>query len=225
MALTGSQPESAGPGPRAVVPGAACAGAPSDAIVLFDGTSLDQWTGPDGKPAGWKAEGKAGGAMTIVPGSGSIRTRKSFGDCQIHVEFATPTPASGEGQERGNSGVYIQGRYEVQVLDSFKSETYPDGQCGAIYKQHAPLVNACRAPGEWQSYDIVFRAAKFDSAGKVSRPVRITVLHNGVLIQDNAEVRGTTGSAPGKEEPGDGPIDLQDHGNAVKYRNIWVRPL
>ena len=221
------------PEPRVVTPGAnpGIAPPPSDAIVLFDGTSLEQWTTTDGKPAAWKPEGKAGGSMTIAPGSGSILTKKTFGDAQIHVEFCEPDPGPAgkdqpTGQARGNSGVYIQNRYEVQVLDSFKSSTYPDGQCAAIYKKHAPLVNACRPPGEWQTYDIVFHAPRFDAAGKKTANARITVLHNGVLVQDNAEVDGATGSAAdANEAPGPGPIYLQDHGYAVKYRNIWVREL
>lgn len=220
------------PEPRVVVPApsAAPGAPPSDAIVLFDGTALDQWTTADGKAAGWKADGTRGGALTITPGSGSIQTRQTFGDAQIHVEFSEPDPAPGgkelTDQARGNSGVYIQSRYEVQVLDSYKSSTYPDGQCAAIYKKHAPLVNACRPPGEWQTYDIVFHAPRFDASGKKTSNARITVIHNGVLVQDNAEVDGPTGSAAdATEAPGPGPLYLQDHGNPVKYRNIWVRRL
>ncbi len=196
---------------------------PSDAIVLFDGTNLDAWNHADGKPAQWIAEGKAGGCMTCKPGSGSILTKKNFGDAQIHVEFSTPTPAHGESQERGNSGVYIQNRYEVQVLDSYENKTYFNGQCGAVYLQHAPLVNACRKPGQWQTYDIVFHAPRTDATGKVTANARVTVLHNGVLIQDNAEITGPTGG--GQPGVGDGPLHLQDHGNTVRYRNIWIRPL
>ncbi|HRJ48900.1 MAG TPA: DUF1080 domain-containing protein, partial [Phycisphaerales bacterium] len=194
-----------------------------DAIVLFDGTSLEGWTHLDGQPARWIPDGHAGGAMTCKPGSGSIVTRQVFGDAQIHVEFATPSVVDGEGQGRGNSGVYIQNRYEVQVLDSFENNTYPMGQCGAIYLQHAPLVNACRRPGEWQTYDIVFRAPIFDESGNVTAPGRITVLHNGILIQDHVPITAPTGG--GDRGTGDGPIHLQDHGNTVKFRNIWVRPL
>ncbi len=197
--------------------------APSDAIVLFDGTNLDQWNHADGKPASWTPEGKAGGSLTCKPGSGSILTKQKFGDAQIHVEFATPTPAQGEGQGRGNSGVYIQNRYEVQVLDSYENKTYFNGQCGAVYLQHAPLVNACRKPGEWQTYDIVFHAPKFDGGGKLQAPGHLTVIHNGILIQDNVEITEPTGG--GEKGTGDGPIHLQDHGNTVRYRNIWVRPL
>ncbi len=221
------------PEPRVVTPGSASAptAPPSDAVILFHGTDLGQWSTLKGEPAGWKAEGKAGGAMTIVPGSGSIVSKQSFGDAQIHVEFCTPDPGPAgreqpTGQGRGNSGVYIQNRYEVQVLDSYRNSTYSDGQCAAIYKKHPPLVNACRPPGEWQTYDIIFRAARFDAAGKKTANARITVLHNGVLVQDNAEVDSPTGAAAlTSESPGPGPIYLQDHGNPVKYRNIWVRDL
>lgn len=195
---------------------------PSDATVLFDGRSLDNWQTMDKKPAPW---GLADGAMVIRPGGASIITKETFGDCQLHVEFATPTDLSGASQERGNSGVYLQGRYEVQVLDSYNNKTYPDGQCGAVYGKHPPLVNACRGPGEWQTYDIIFRAARFDAAGKKTENARVTVLHNGVLIQNNAEIDGTTGSSPIKESAEPGPVYLQDHGNPVKYRNIWIRPL
>jgi len=221
------------PEPRVVTPGAnpGLAPPPSDAIVLFDGTNLDQWSTTDGKPAGWETDGKPGGAATILAGSGSIITKKSFGDAQVHIEFCTPDPGPAgkdqpAGQARGNSGVYLQNRYEVQVLDSYQSSTYPDGQCAAIYKKHAPLVNACRPPGEWQTYDIVFHAPRFDAAGKKMANARLTVIHNGVLVQDNVEVDGATGSAANTNEaPGPGPIYLQDHGNPVKYRNIWVREL
>lgn len=223
VALSGAQPSNTSqPAPPVVTPGPAAGAAPSDAQILFDGAALDQWASTDGTPVAWRSEGKPGGSMTVGPGS--IITRKKFGDCQLHLEFAEPTPATGDGQGRGNSGVYLQGRYEVQVLDSFKNSTYPNGQCGAIYGQHVPLVNACRPPGDWQTYDIVFHAARFEG-DKVKAPARFTVFHNGVLIQDNVEVRGVTGSAPGKEGPDDAPIYLQDHGNPVKYRNIWVREL
>jgi hypothetical protein len=196
--------------------------APSDAIVLFDGTNLDQWQHADGKPAQWTPEGKAGSFMTCKPGSGAIFTKQKFGSAQIHVEFATPDKIEGKGQERGNSGVYIQNRYEVQILDSYDNETYFNGQCGAVYLKHAPLANACRKPGEWQTYDIVFHAAKEEN-GKVVSPARVTVIHNGVLIQDNVEIDGPTGG--GQPGTGDGPIHLQDHGNHVRYRNVWIRPL
>lgn len=207
--------------PRTVKAGAQNSAAPSDAKVLFDGSNLDAWQTPDGKPAPWAV---ADGAAT-VNGKGSIVTKEKFGDAQIHVEFATPTDISGDSQGRGNSGVYLQGRYELQVLDSYNNPTNPEGSCGAIYSKHPPLVNASRGPGEWQTYDIVFRAAKFDASGKKTANARATVFHNGVLIQDNVEIDGTTGSAPNKESAEPGFIYLQDHGNPVKYRNIWVRPI
>ena len=201
---------------------------PADAIVLFDGTSLKAWKQLDGSPPKWTLENPAanGRAMTIAPGSGNLITTDPLGDCQLHIEFKMPSPANGEGQDRGNSGVYFQTRYEVQVLDSFKSETYPDGQCGAIYKKHAPLVNACREPGVWQTYDIIFRGPKYDAAGKKSANALLTVIHNGVLIQDRAEADSPTGSAAtDQEKSGPAPLMLQDHGHKVQYRNIWVRKL
>jgi len=193
--------------------------APSDAVVLFDGTNLSEWVHPDGSPASWLV---SGGAMIVT--KGGIKTRKEFGDIQLHLEFRTPAPARGEGQDRGNSGVYLQGNYEVQVLDSYINETYIDGMCGAIYKIKPPLVNACRPPGIWQSYDIIFRAPKLDNAGKVVKKAVVTVLHNGVLIQDHTEVE-PTGSRTGSAESARGPIFLQDHNHPVQYRNVWVREL
>lgn len=217
------------PLPPVITPGDAPAAPPSDAIVLFDGTSADAWTMLHGKPCRWTLDSPPakGGAMTCNPGQGSIVSTEHFGDVQLHVEFATPpqdAAAGKTGQERGNSGVYLQGHYEVQVLDSDKNDTYPDGQCGAIYKVAAPKVNACRPPGQWQTYDIIFHQPTYDAAGKKSANARLTVLHNGVLIQENVEVPGSTGSGE-PEAPGPGPILLQDHGNLVKYRNIWARRL
>ncbi len=205
--------------PPVVDPGRA-GSPPSDAIVLFDGTNLDEWSTTDGKPAQWEVEE---GAM-IVRG-GSIISRRQFKDAQIHIEFATPRLAGGGGQASGNSGVYIQGRYEIQVLNSFENETYPDGQCAAIYGQHPPLVNASRPPGEWQSYDIIFRAPSFDPHGKKIEPGRVTVFHNGVLVHEHAELAGVTGGATSPESAQPGPIYLQDHGDPVRFRNIWIRPL
>ncbi len=224
------QPDESLPQPPIVMAGVALAGvmtAPSDAVVLFDGTSMSHWLAADGKAAApWTPEGKVGGHMQCVPDSGQITSKEQFGDAQIHIEFATPEKAVGDGQGRGNSGVFLQGRYEIQVLDSYDNKTYANGQCGSVYGQHAPLVNVSRKPGEWQTYDIIFRAAKFDAAGSVVVKPRVTVLHNGVLVQDNAEILGSTSHvARGPIEKGDGPISLQDHGNTVRYRNIWVRKL
>jgi hypothetical protein len=206
---------------------------PSDAVVLFDGTAatLANWARSDGKPMPWEVQD--GAMVAATGGGGSVLTKESFGDCQLHIEFATPSKVEGEGQGRGNSGVYFQARYEVQVLDSYKNETYPDGQCASIYKQHPPLVNACRGPGEWQTYDIIFRAARFDASGKKIKNATITVFHNGVLVQDHADVSSPTGAAKNSTETpgepggttGSGPIYLQDHGNPVRYRNVWVRKL
>lgn len=223
-----SQPADAEPplkAPPVVTPGAypGMQPPPSDAVVLFDGTSLEGWRTRDGKAPGWELDPKAGTVM-VLPGAGDIVSTKTFGDAQLHVEFMEPT-TNGEGQDRGNSGVYLHGRYEVQVLDSFKNETYPDGQCGAIYKQYVPLVNACRTPEQWQTYDIVFHPAQLDSAGHRTRGGRVTVFQNGVLIQDNVELKGPTGGAIGQEETATGPLLLQEHGHRVKYRNIWFRNL
>jgi len=207
--------------PVVVAPGQG-ARPPADAIVLFDGTDLSAWRHLDGRPAEWEV---ADGAMTVKPRSGGIVTSAEFADVQLHVEFCSPESDHDTGQGRGNSGVYLQGRYEVQVLDSYQNETYPNGQCGAVYGQHAPLVNVCRPPGQWQTYDIVFHPPAFDRGGKRLRPGVITVFHNGVLVQDNVTVEGDTTASPIKEGPGDGPLYLQDHGDLVRYRNIWIRRL
>jgi len=198
---------------------------PSDAIVLFDGKDLSQWMGEDGQPAKWKV---ADGYLEVVPDAGIIHTRQAFGDCQLHVEFREPDPPSGEDQGRGNSGVFLMGLYEVQVLDSYHSKTYADGQAGAIYGQFPPQVNASRPPGQWQTYNIVFHAPRFDKDGKLLRPARFTVLHNGVLVQDNVEASGPTGHhvrPPYKAGPDKLPLSLQDHHNPVRFRNIWIREL
>lgn len=199
--------------------------APSDAIVLFDGKDLSKWTGEKGAPAAWKVEN---GYVEVKPDTGSIQTKDSFGDCQLHIEFATPVPATGESQHRGNSGVFPMGLYEIQVLDSYENRTYADGQASAIYGQYPPLVNASRPPGQWQIYDIVFHGPRFADDGKLLRPARVTMLHNGVLTQDNVELTGpTTNGArpPYKAHPAKLPLSLQNHGNLVRYRNIWIREL
>ena len=207
--------------PAIVTPGMHNA-APSDAVVLFNGKNTDAWTYFDGSACQWIIDGDA---MVVKPGSGSIISKEKFNDAQVHLEFATPTPAQGEGQERGNSGMYIQGRYEVQILDSFDNETYANGQCSSIYGQYEPLVNASRKPGEWQSYDVIFHAPKFDESGKKIAPGTITVLHNGVLTQDHVELKGVTGGNLSEESAQPGPLMLQDHGNTMRFRNIWFRPL
>lgn len=197
---------------------------PADAVVLFDGTNLSQWDADSG-PARWKVDS---GYVEVVGGSGSIHTKRGFGDCQLHVEWMAPTPPLGEGQERGNSGVYLMSRYEVQVLDSYDNPTYPDGQAAAVFGQYPPLVNASRPPGVWQSYDIVFHRPRFDVKGKLLRPARLTVLHNGVLVQDNVELSGPTAyqrRPPYTAHADTLPVLLQDHEFPVRYRNIWIRSL
>ena len=207
--------------PRVITPGATSQSAPSDAIVLFDGTCLENWKGGNGTEAKWKL---VDGTME-VNGTGSILTRQEFGSAQLHVEWRTPSEVKGNGQGRGNSGVYLQGRYEVQVLDSYENETYYNGQAGSIYGSHPPLVNACRKPGEWQTYDIIFHAPKLAEDGESVIPGTFTVLHNGVLIQSNATIGGSTTASQFKGVAPKGPLILQDHGNPVQYRNIWIRPL
>jgi hypothetical protein len=215
------------PLPRVVDPGPAAPPVPppSDAIVLFDGKDLSEWTDAKGNPAGWKVEN---GYMEVVAKTGSIRTKREFGDCQLHVEWAAPAEVKGDGQERGNSGVFLMDRYEVQVLDGYNNKTYADGITAAIYGQYPPLVNACRKPGEWQTYDIIFRGPRFDKDGKVVEPARMTVFHNGVLVHDNDELTGPTANKarpPYAVHPEKQPLSLQDHGNPVRYRNIWIREL
>jgi hypothetical protein len=198
---------------------------PSDAVVLFDGTDLSKWRQKDGSAAKWKL---GAGYFEVIPGTGQLYTRESFGDCQLHVELAEPSPPHGEDQDRGNSGVFLHDQYEVQVLDSYQSKTYPDGQAAAIYGQFPPLVNASRAPGLWQTYDIVFHGPRFDAAGHLTRPARMTVFFNGVLVQDDAVLTGPTAHRsrpPYVAGPQRLPLSLQDHGGAVRYRNIWIREL
>lgn len=196
--------------------------APSDAIVLFDGSSLDNFKSRSGKKAPWKLVD--GGAVEVTRGDGGIFTKQEFGSFQLHVEWATPTDIKGKGQGRGNSGVYLHGRYEVQVLDSYENSTYPNGQAGAVYGIAPPLVNASRAPGKWQSYDIIFTAPKKDAEGKITN-ARVTVLHNGIVIQNNLEIPKSTTASPLRGFAEKGPIYLQDHSNPVRYRNIWIREL
>lgn len=198
---------------------------PSDATVLFDGRDLAQWRSGDGSPARWRVTKDY---MEVAAGTGAIHTVQGFGDVQLHVEWAAPTPAKGTDQDRGNSGVFLLGRYEVQVLDSYLNVTYPDGQAAAIYGQYPPLVNASRPPGQWQTYDVIFRRPRFDLDGKLVRPATMTVLHNGVLVQDKVTLTGPTAHQwrpPYEAHPDRLPLSLQDHEHPVRYRNIWVREL
>lgn len=198
---------------------------PADAVVLFDGKDLSRWRASDGGPAKWKIED---GYFEVLSKTGDISTKQAFGDCQLHVEWASPNPPRGEDQDRGNSGVYLMGLYEVQVLDSYNNTTYADGQAAAMYGQYPPLVNASRSPGQWQTYDIIFHGPRFDQDGKLLRPAHVTVLHNGVLVQDNVELTGPTAHKqrpPYRAHPEKLPLALQDHSHPVRYRNIWIREL
>jgi len=210
-----------------ITPGETPMDAPSDAIVLFDGEDIDnEWTNGDGGKVEWLVEE---GCVTVVKGKGIIKTKRVFEDFQLHIEWRTPSEVVGKSQGRGNSGVFLQGIYEVQVLDNFNNRTYRNGQAGSIYKQHPPLVNACKAPGEWQVYDIIYTAPRFNDDGTYFTPPTVTVLHNGVLVQNNVNMRGPTEYIGIPEysvkKHGPGPIHLQDHGNPVSYRNIWIREL
>lgn len=213
--------------PPIVSPGAFVAEPPpSDAIVLFDGTNLANWlsTKTPGAPARWRVEN---GYMEVVENAGDIESAQGFGDVQVHVEWRTPTPPTGEDQERGNSGVFLMKVYELQVLDSYNNVTYADGQAGSMFGEYPPLVNASRPPGEWQTYDIVFHRPRFRADSTLEAPARITVFQNGVLVQDNVTLTGPTSGSrrPYKYHPDRVPIELQDHGFPVRFRNIWVRDL
>jgi hypothetical protein len=200
--------------------------APSDAVVLFDGTDLSQWEDGKGNPAGWRLTGD--GAMEVVKKTGAIRTKAGFGSCQLHVEWASPQEVAGESQGRGNSGVFLMELYEVQVLDNYQNPTYADGMAAAVYGQYPPLVNACRPPGEWQTYDIIFNRPRFDADGGLVKPAFMTVCHNGILVQDHVELTGPTAwkqRPPYKAHADRLPISLQDHGNPVRFRNIWIREI
>jgi hypothetical protein len=215
------------PAPPAVAPGASVSTpAPSDAIVLFDGKDLSKWRAKKDKaPAAWKVQD---GYFEVVKGRGDIETVQGFGDCQLHIEWAAPSPAVGEDQDRGNSGVFFQGIYELQVLDSYRSATYPDGQAGALYGQYPPLVNPARPPGEWQAYDVVFRRPRFGPDGKLVSPARITAFWNGVLIHDAQELMGPTTNkvrTPYSAHADKLPLSLQDHSHPVRFRNVWIREL
>lgn len=210
--------------PKKINPGTTAADAPSDAIILFDGKDLGQWMANTGGDAKWLVKD---GAMTVTKGTGDIKTKQSFGDIQLHIEWRSPEEIVGEGQGRGNSGIFLQERYELQVLDSYESVTYSNGQAGSIYKQSIPLVNACRKPGEWQTYDIYYTAPRFSDNGRVIVPAYITVVHNGVLIQNHTQIQGPSEfrGLPVYQSHGKAAIRLQDHGNPVSYRNIWLREL
>jgi hypothetical protein len=208
------------PEPPVVTPGKEDSKPPSDAVVLFDGKNFDAWKGADG----WKVDDD--GAFTV---KGVLTTKQSFGDCQLHVEFASPKEVKGTGQGRGNNGIGLMGaRYEIQVLDSYDNKTYPEGACAAVYNQTPPMVNASRKPGEWQTYDILFTAPRFDGDGKVKTPGYVTVLHNGVAVQNHTQILGNTHydkeaaySKHGEKEP----LVLMYHNNPVRFRNIWIREL
>ncbi|MGH6911327.1 MAG: 3-keto-disaccharide hydrolase, partial [Phenylobacterium sp.] len=222
------------PDPAGVTPGAKPDAAPSDAVVLFDGKNLDQWVATkDKSPAGWTV---ADGVMTVKKTAGNIETKRSFRNYQLHLEYRVPANISGSGQGRGNSGVFLASTgagdvgYELQILDSYKNETYVNGQAGSLYKQHPPLVNASRPPGEWQTYDVIWTAPVFAADGAVTSPARVTALHNGVLIQNNAVLAGETLyiGKPKYRPYSTAPIKLQAHGDPsppLSFRNIWVREL
>jgi hypothetical protein len=211
-------------GPRIVSPADAISAPPSDAIVLFDGNNLSEWESTNGGDAKWTLEN---GAMTVAKGAGSIRSRRAFGDIQFHLEWRIPTDVSGKGQNRGNSGIHFQQRYEIQILDCFQNlnPTYVNGTAGSIYTQSEPLVNACRKAGEWQTYDVIYMAPRFKADGTLEKPARITLFQNGVLVQNNFELEGTTYDHSGYKAHGNLPLELQDHGTAISFRNIWVREL
>lgn len=213
---------------KIIQPGMTAGDAPSDAIVLFNGKDINgEWTDSKGNPSKWIVKD---GDLICVKGSGVIRTKRKFENFQLHIEWRTPSEVTGESQGRGNSGVFLQELYEVQVLDSYNNRTYRHGQAGSIYKQFAPLVNSSRKPGEWQSYDIIYTAPTFNSdTTTYFTPPRVTVIHNGVLIQNNVSLRGPTEYIGIPEYfikvHGPGSLVLQDHGNPVAYRNIWIREL
>ena len=195
---------------------------PDTAVVLFDGKDLSNWTKLDGGAPAWEV---ADGAMTVTAGGGDIVSREQFNDFLLHLEFMTPDMPDATGQAKGNSGVFLQGRYEIQVLDSYGIDVPGMGDCGAIYNQFASLVNACKPPLEWQTYDAIFRAARVGESGEIEENARVTVLQNGIVIQNNVQMLGATGGATDEGAAEPGPLRLQDHGNPVKYRNIWVVPL
>jgi Domain of Unknown Function (DUF1080) len=212
------------PEPKVITPGEGTK-APSDAIVLFDGKDFSNWASvKDGNAPKWEIKD---GAMVVVGGTGDIVTKQTFGNFQLHIEWRTPEKVEGNSQGRGNSGIFLQERYEVQVLDSYQNRTYSNGQAGSLYKQTMPLVNACRKPGEWQTYDIIYTAPKFSPNGGVESFAKVTVIHNGVVVQNATTIQGTTEyiGAPKNIAHGKGGIKLQDHGNPTSFRNIWIREM
>jgi Domain of Unknown Function (DUF1080) len=217
------------PQPRRVYPGTPSTPAqpgepPSDAVILFDGADLSAWMSAQGGDVGWRVEH---GYVEVVPGTGDLQTRDHVGDCQLHVEWAAPATVAGEGQARGNSGLLLMGLYEIQVLDGYENPTYADGSAAAIYGQFPPLVNACRPPGAWQCYDIIWIAPRF-SGDRLVSPAVATVLHNGIVVHHHTALFGPTQHwqlASYRPHPPTGPLRLQDHGDRVRYRNIWYRPL
>lgn len=223
------------PVPKVVTPGATNTDAPSDAIILFDGKNLDQWVSvkDSSKPAAWTV---ANGVVTVKKGTGNIQTRRSFTDYQLHIEWKIPDNITGSGQARGNSGIFLASTgpgdegYEMQVLDGYNNGTYVNGQTASIYKQAIPLANACKKPGEWQTYDIIWTAPRFNDDGSLNSPARVTAFHNGVLVQNNFELKGVTRyiGTPEYKKHGAAPIKLQDHGDPsepISFRNIWIREL
>lgn len=212
---------------RVVAPGETVADAPADAIVLFNGNNLaEEWVNEAGTEPKWTV---ADGAVTVTRGTGTIKTKRTFNDFQLHIEWRSPAQVVGESQGRGNSGIFLQGLYELQVLDNYNNRTYRNGQAGSLYKQHAPLVNVTKGPGVWQVYDVIYTAPRFNADGTYFTPPTVTVLHNGVLVQNHVALRGPTeyiGIPEYFVKPhGAGPIILQDHGNPVSFRNIWIREL
>ena len=200
---------------------------PSDAIVLFDGKNLDNWVSAKDAtlPAKWKVEG---GAMTVVKGAGNISTKQNFKDYQLHIEWRSPMESDSlKSQAKGNSGIFMQGMYEVQVMNSYKNRSYRNGQAGSIYKQSPPMVNACVPMGDWNTYEIIYTAPRFTINGGIETPAYVTVIHNGIVVQNHTKIQGITNYIGQPENPvhGDGPISLQDHGNAVSFRNIWIRKI
>ena len=212
------------PAPRVIAPAETVGQAPEDAVVLFDGSDLSGWSKVGGGDPGWKVED---GYMEVVPGTGDIQTNAHFGDVQYHLEFACPAEIKGESQGRGNSGVFLMGRYEVQVLDGYENPTYADGITASVYGEYPPLVNACRPPGQWQTYDILWTAPRFNGVDLVS-PAYATVIHNGVVVHNHVELHGPTGHCdvyPYIAHAPKGPLRLQDHGDLVRFRTIWARPI